>query len=75
MNGRKGKSMARKHTAAETNAYYSGMGYAVAYCGKGITFRKDNKKKIDQAGRIPMTDVSRPHLSSYIVYPIFSKSQ
>ena len=50
MNGRKGKSMVRKHTAAEKNAYYSGMGYAVAYCGKGITFRKDNVRKSFQAG-------------------------
>ena len=37
------------------------------------SYSKTVKKKTDQAGIIPMTDVSQSHLSSYKGYHIFSK--
>lgn len=42
--------MAKKHTAAETNAYYSGMGYAVAHSSRGIQFRKETVRNSFQKG-------------------------
>ena len=46
----------KKYTHAQRKAYYSGMGYRVAYEGRGISFKSAERRKSFQEGYSSIRD-------------------